>query len=343
MGLTRRGWTAVVGVVLAVVLAWSFGERSLNAVATPTLAALAVAGVVLWRADPPTITFEELRAGFPGETRALSFRVDGDGLARVSHSLPAGLAGRPVDETGPLPRSFDQEMTLESRGVYELGPPEIRQRDPLGLIERRAEADASARLVVYPQVYRLADPTLGGVLADPMTTERQEFDRLREYVPGDPLKNVHWKSSAKHDDFLVMEFAPTERSETLRIAGEAHDEGADRMAGATATLTEAALEAGLTVELWVPDGHLPPGTGEAHRENAMRLLATTGPGSLDEAARADADVVVTTGPEETDIRLPEGQRTFGSLVTGRKERTDSAVVRDTDADGDGDADAEVMV
>jgi uncharacterized protein (DUF58 family) len=329
---TRRGWAAVAVVLVAVVLAWTFGERSLNAVAAPTLAALAAAFVAVWRADPPTVAFDDPRAGFPGEERTLSFHVEGDGLAKVSQSLPAGLTTRPVDETVALPRGFDQQVALEARGVYEVGPPEVRQRDPLGLIERRAEADSTAELVVYPQVYALADPTLGGILADPATAERQEFDRLREYVPGDPLKNVHWKSSAKRGEFLVMEFSPTERTETLRIAATAEAGGADRMSGAAATLTDAALEAGLTVELWVPDGHLPPGKGEVHRENAMQLLATAGHGSVADAVRAGADVTIEAGPRSTAVGFPERQRSFESLVTGRKQRTDTAVNREADPD-----------
>lgn len=333
MGLTRRGWTAVAVVVLSVGLAWSFGERSLNAVAAPTVAALVVAAVSIRRADPPTVTVEDPRAGFPGETRTISVTVEGEGIARIRQSVPAGLSGQAVDVTGPLPRSFDHAVTLDARGVYELGPPEVRQRDPLGLLERRVPTETTAQLVVYPQVYVLSDPTLGGVLADPMTAERQEFDRLREYVSGDPLKNVHWKSSAKYDEFLVMEFAPTERTETLRIAAEAEPGGADRMAGAAATLADAALAVDLKVELLVPDGHLPAGTGETHRENVMRLLATTGHGSVDGTDLAEADVAIDAGPRSTVVGLPEGPQPFDALVTGRRERTDSAVVRDADTDG----------
>jgi len=332
MRLTRRGWGALAAVVVTLLLAWSFGERSLNAVAAPTLAALAVAVVSVYRADPPEVTFAEPRAGFPGEQRTLSFQVEGDGLAVVRHALPAGLTGQPVDATASLPRSFEQPVTLAARGVYELGALEIRQRDPLGLVERRVAAQASTQLVVYPQVYALADPTLGGIFADPMAAERQEFDRLREYVPGDPLRNVHWKSSAKQDEFLVMEFSPTERTETLRLAATAESGGADRMAGAAATLTDAALQAGLTVELWVPDGHLPPGSGEVHRENAMRLLARTEHGDVDDGARVGADVVITGESDAVSVELPEDHRSFDSLVTGQKRRTDATMTQGAGAD-----------
>ena len=47
MRLTKRGWAAVALVCLAIALAWVFGERSLNAVAAPTLTALVVAGVAV--------------------------------------------------------------------------------------------------------------------------------------------------------------------------------------------------------------------------------------------------------------------------------------------------------
>jgi uncharacterized protein (DUF58 family) len=326
MRLTGRGWVALSLVALAVVLAWAFGERSLNAVAAPTLAALGVAVVLVWRSAPPTVEYEVPRPGFPGEERTLRVRVDGSGLATVSCPLPAGVAADPVEATVTLPQTFERTVTLERRGVYELGAPDLRQRDPLGLVERRVGADADGTLVVYPRVYALADETLGGLFADSATAERQEFDRLREYVPGDPLKNVHWKSSAKHDDFLVMEFSPTARTESVTVAARAEAGGADRMAEAAATVVTAALDAGLTVELAVPDGHLPAGEGDTHRENALRLLARTGHGTVDAAREEAADVVVDAGPQSTTVALPEGRQPFASLVTGRPDPGTSEVV-----------------
>jgi uncharacterized protein (DUF58 family) len=327
MRLTTRGWATVAAVVLSVLLAVGFGQRSLNAVAAPALAALVVAAVQVWRADAPTVAFDAPRPGFPGQRRDVALAVEGDGLATVRQPLPPGLTARPIEATVPLPHTFERELALEARGVYDLGPPAVRQRDPLGLVARALEADATAEVVVYPQVYTLADPTLGGLLADRATAERQEFDRLREYVPGDPLRNVHWKSSAKHDEYLVMEFSPGERTETVTVAAEADDDHADRMAAAAATVALAALEAGLTVELAVPDASLPAGAGDAHRENALRLLAGADGGSVDESVRAAADVSIRAGPEGTSVRLPEGERSFESLVTGHeRSRAEAEVV-----------------
>lgn len=327
MRLTIRGWLALVLVVVTVGLAWGFGSRSLNAVAAPTIAALLVAAVFVWRADPPSATYDPPRPGFPGEGRTLALSIEGSGLATVDHSLPEGLSTPAVDATVTLPHTVERELTLEERGVYEVGPPVVRQRDPLGLIAYRAEVDVTAELVVYPEVYDLLDSTMGGVLADPTSADRQEFDRLREYVPGDPLKNVHWKSSAKRDDFFVMEFTPERQTDSVSIVAEADRGGADRMASAAATLTLAALEAGLAVELTVPDGHLSTGQGDTYREKALHLLAETGHGSVDDAARAEADVTLSAGPRTVLVDLPDGSRSFESLVTGHEQaRSDAEVV-----------------
>jgi uncharacterized protein (DUF58 family) len=318
MRLTLRGWTALSLVLVAVVLSWAFGQRSLNAVAAPVLAALVAAVGLVWRADAPTASYDAPRPGFPGQERTLTLAVEGTGMATLSGSAPPGLSGDGLDVTVSLPHSIDRTLALEGRGVYGLEPPEIRQRDPLGLVEQSTSPDAACELVVYPAVHPLADATLGGLLADPMTAERQEFDRLREYVPGDPLKNVHWKSSAKRDEFLVMEFAPNERTETVTIAADAVDgpSRADRTASAAATLALAALEAGLSVELVLPDTHLPAGQGDTQREYVLTTLARVGNGTLEETVHAGADVSVRAREGSTEITLPDGQHSFESLVTG---------------------------
>lgn len=35
--------------------------------------------------------------------------------------------------------------------------------------------------------------------------EPPEIDQIREYQPGDALKNIHWKLTAKHDDLMICE------------------------------------------------------------------------------------------------------------------------------------------
>jgi len=318
--ITRRGRLAIVLIALAVVLGWQFGSRSLNAVAAPTLAALLVGALHVRRSGDPAVELSPTEAGFPGETRGITVELSGHGIATVEIALPDGMGEDRIDATVTLPHTFELETTLEERGLYEIGPPLVRQRGPLGLVERRVESSATTALAVYPRRYTLArDGIVNRFFADELETERQEFDRLREYVPEDPLRHIHWKSSAKHDEFMVMEFAPTERTETVTIAASASSGAADEMARASATIAETALDAGFDVELVVPDGLLPPGQGTTHRRNLLRLLARTGPGSVPDSVAAEADVAIDAGEDATTVRIADRECELSQLVTGERE------------------------
>lgn len=318
--ITRRGRAALAVIAVAVVLGWQFGARSLNAVAAPTLAALVIGALYVRRSGVPSVELSAVEAGFPGESRAVTVSLSGGGIATVELELPYGASGDRVDATVTLPHTFDLETTLEQRGLYDIGPATVRQRDPLGLVERRVETTETTTVVVYPRRYRLArDGAISQFFTDELETERQEFDRLREYVPEDPLRHIHWKSSAKHDEFLVMEFAPTQRTETVTIAASAVPGSADEMARASATLAEAALDAGFDVEVVVPDGVLPPGQGAVHRQNLLGLLARTGAGQVPDSVADEADVAIHAAGEGADVRIADRSYALSGLVTGERE------------------------
>lgn len=314
MKLTRRGYGAVALVVLAVVLGWGFGARSLNAVAAPALAALLVGAVMLSRAGAVSAELSTLEPGFPGETRTLTLSLSGPGQAAVSLSPPAGVDGGLDSRRVTLPDTLTCELELAGRGMHTVGPPTVFQRDPLGLLEQPAEVAGRAELVVYPEPY---DVTRGSLAArlflDELETERQEFDRLREYRPSDSLRHVHWKSSAKHDDFLVMEFAPSKRDETVTIAATAPKGEVDEMARLAATVVDLALDGGYSVELATPDGHVPPGQGGAHRESLMRLLARTRHGTT-APVRGEADVEIAFDRRELSVRVGDREYTPGEFL-----------------------------
>ena len=315
MRLTRRGVGALVVAGVAVLLAASFGPRSLNAVAAPLLGAVGVGALLVWRADEPTLEVNPLAAGFPGETRTVTYTIEGGGVCRLAHDFGDGLAGDPVDAVVALPTTVETDVEYVRRGVYAVGLDRVRQRDPLGLVESAVDTDAAATAVVFPEVHRLTDRSaLSALFADEALVERQEFDSLREYQPGDPLRHVHWKSSAKHDDFLVTEFSPSNRTETLVLAGQATSGCADDMATAVGTIALAALRAGLSVGLRLPDVSIAPGAGESHTANLLRVLARADHGQVSEADLEAADVAVSSQPRETVVRVGEGSLLFGDLV-----------------------------
>ncbi len=313
MRLTRRGTVAVLVVGLSIGLAWVSGDRSLNAVAAPLLAALLVGAILVARAPSPTVSYGTLGSGYPGDERTLTLDVDGGGLLTVDLHLPDGLAATDIETAVSPPTTIERSVRLGRRGIYQLDAPSIRQRDPLGFIEQRVETTASAEFVVFPRVYEMDDSMLTSLFTDELAAERQQFDRLREYEPGDPLKNVHWNSSAKRDDLLVMEFAAATQHDTIHIAAEAMDGYGDEMASAAATLVLHALDTGLSVALTVPDRSLSAGEGAAHRQELMRTLAETDAGLLPSETRAEADIAISVDSVGRTIRVADREQDFDAV------------------------------
>jgi uncharacterized protein (DUF58 family) len=320
MRLTRRGWGALVVVAFAYTAAYLSGARALNAVVAPILAALAAGAILVARAEEPTITYGSLRSGYPGQRRELTVDVDGGGLVTLRQPLPDGVATTDLDATVTPPHTFERTLTFSKRGVYRLDAPTVRQRDPMGLVGRRVDVSVDLDFVVYPTVYDLNEMQVSQLFADELAAERQEFDRLREYVSGDPLKNVHWKSSAKYDDFLVMEFSPAQRTETVHIAADADPGSADAMASTAATIALGALDAGLGVELSIPGETVASGQGEAHRENVLRVLAGAGAGTVHDGVHEEAEVSVHAGSGGTRVRYGDRSESFDDLLgtTGQR-------------------------
>lgn len=318
MRLTRRGYGAVGVVVLAIAMALLTGTqgRALNALAAPVVVALLAAVVQVSRAGEPTVERSEPRRGFPGERRTVKLTVEGGGAATVVDALSEGLAGDATAEVDP-PATTEYEVRLAERGGQTLGPATVAVRDVLGLVEATHEVEEVTDLLVYPAVSRVDGDRLFSRTMGPEIKERTEFDRLREYVPGDRLRDVHWKTTAKYDELLVTEFTDPIDEDAVSIVAGAADGHADEMASATASLVVAALRVGLAVELTVPDGALPRGYGLTHRRHALELLARTGPGDLDVSGRDRPDVRVWADGDGVTVTVGEERRSIEDLTLTR--------------------------
>jgi len=287
----------VVAVALgAVAFATASDARALNAIVAPALIALIAGAVQVVLADPPAVERTDPVPGYPGESRTVELTVGGGGLARVIDAVPRGMTARGNDVRTTLPATISYEVDLEARGEWTVGPPRVSVTDVFGLFVDTVEPDATATAVAYPPVVDLRDHgPLAQLLGYGTAAERQAFDSIREYAPGDPLRDVHWKSSAKRggDDLVVKEFVSEDTESTLYVAASATPQRDDAMATAAASVALLGLEAGLSVGVACPAGEVPPARGEDHRHSLLRLLARTGAGQVSRAARERADVVVT--------------------------------------------------
>lgn len=115
-------------------------------------------------------------------------------------------------------RSHELGVDDLERGVLDVGPATAVRSDPLGLLRRAVGWCDPVELYVRPRMVLLQ--TLGsgqvrdleGVPSDRMSMSDLAFHALREYVPGDDLRHVHWRSSARAGELLVRQYHDTRRN-----------------------------------------------------------------------------------------------------------------------------------
>lgn len=158
----------------------------------------------------------------------------------------------------------EYRLTGLRRGVYNFGPAAMESGDPLGLFSRQSPAATRQEIIVYPRIYQPSEigPTLRQVLG--VTPARLALldDPLllagaREYRPGDPLKRVHWKATARTGSLAVRVFDPSTTGRIMivlnTITGQAAWEGID------VERLEAAISLAGSAAVWALEKGFPVG------------------------------------------------------------------------------------
>ncbi|WP_135852287.1 DUF58 domain-containing protein [Halorussus salinus] len=341
--LTRRGW-ALAAVTLAgfVMAAW-FSARSLNAVVGPVAVAVVAGYVQVKRAGQPELRTESAEYGFAGETVPVSLSFDSSTPLAATVRLDAddGLAVADSEvETTVADETLSFDVTLRERGFQSVGPVEVVAEDVLGVWSETYSYPVSREVVVFPEIHRLRDASdLAALRREFGLGGRDRFDQLREYERGDPLRDVHWKSSAKRadDELVVMEFEAEEERQQVELLAEAEGGRMDDVAEAAASILTYLLDAGLAVGLTVPGGRVEPGTGPDHRTELLTLLARTHPGTVSDSRRERADVLVESSADDEEVRVTVGDRTVAfSQLSG--ESRDAETGRESPGRSSADAD-----
>jgi uncharacterized protein (DUF58 family) len=129
-----------------------------------------------------------------------------------------------------LPRLHRGEAGLRTyrlptsrRGTYRVGPVEFPRADPFGLCRRvRALGDPQV-ISVHPRSIALRPLSTGmsrnleGPSSDTSPMGTVTFHRLREYVVGDDLRNVHWPSTARVGKLVVRQYVDTAQPYTVLL------------------------------------------------------------------------------------------------------------------------------
>ena len=259
----------VIGVVLLGVVVYAYGSTSEVAwlfLLAYWLWALAIAGglYAAWNARGLEATAElrPAEALFEGDEADLLVglrSVRGTrGPARVSGLVAGRSAGAGA---GRVPEDGVEELrglgTLR-RGVVRTSGFVQESGDPLGLFaSRRALPDRELALV-YPRYASLGalrrQREVEAALAAPRAGSGNEIFGVREYQRGDPLRRIHWRTSARRGELVVREFEPPGQRTLTVLLDAAPKTAAEADQAARLAASEAwdCLREGGRVTLWAP-------------------------------------------------------------------------------------------
>jgi uncharacterized protein (DUF58 family) len=225
--LTRSGLGASVAAVVLVAAGWWWGYEELIVLAA------GIAGLVLmavWGAQRPfrptvrrTVTTPRVARGDPVD---LTYRVANDARGRSGRAAIIDQCDGAVVEVAVPPLAPATSIELRGqlptrrRGVFDVGPWAIRRIDPFTLAVGRRVADRTTSVLVHPRLYRLTGPL--GAMHTVETESRHRrnaqdplsgFMSLREYVPGDDPRLIHWPTTARVGTLMVREHVEVRQPE----------------------------------------------------------------------------------------------------------------------------------
>ena len=121
---------------------------------------------------------------------------------------------------GRQKRSYTARTWLTGRGGFLLGPTTITSGDPFGIFRISKNLPATSSLVVLPMLVNVTEfLSPPGLLPGGKAIRRKSQDitphasGVREYVPGDSVKRIHWPTSVRRDQLMVKEFEQDPQAE----------------------------------------------------------------------------------------------------------------------------------
>ncbi|MGW8482238.1 DUF58 domain-containing protein [Microbacterium sp. NPDC055903] len=236
-------------------------------------------------------------------------------------------------------------IPTQKRSVVKVGPVSVVRGDPLGLFERAHRRDEPVDLYVHPKTVLFDGQSLGflrdleGMPAADLSRDDVSFHALLEYQPGDDLRHVHWRSTARTGVMMVRQFEETRRSHfviglSLNSAEYAEPEEFERAVSVAGSVGLRALRDSQRVDLRVQGRELPAGTGKQLLDSLATVeVSKPREGGIDELAGVlsatmalASFVVLVTGAKASSedlraacARVPFGARVLAVVVDLRAE------------------------
>jgi uncharacterized protein (DUF58 family) len=211
--------------------ALALGRPELVAVTAPFALVLAL-GLVLGERPHLDLRFAlDRERALEDEEVAATIRIDSrTAVERLELflALPQGIELAAGDSPAAIHLPRDAERTLELRlrcvrwGGYAVGRVHVRARDRLGLFVYEGAFEQLRELRVYPREEQLrrvvapleTQPFIGNVVSR-AKGDGIEFADIRPYEPGDRVRRVNWRASARRAELWVNETHPERNTDVI--------------------------------------------------------------------------------------------------------------------------------
>lgn len=196
------------------------------------------------------VTAPDFLKAFKGRSMSLPLQISADPSLSGTASLPDLAVSAQFSGSTALAIPF----LPSRRGLVSLAAVEVEALSPWKFWRTAARRTVTTQIRVFPDL--AADPTAKLLLAARMGTGRtqrlvgrgREYERLREYVPGDSYDEIYWKATARRGKPVVRVFQMERTQDIYAIVDSsrlsARNNAAEEFVTAALSLALAAENAG---------------------------------------------------------------------------------------------------
>lgn len=344
---TARGWALGAVGVVALVTSAVLGRTDVLFVGV-FLTVLPLAAMISVTVDRPRLTVS--RSFHPdavavGETAMIVTTARNQASrpsppARWREYAPPAVGVQP---SAPLPRLsahqatvahgrdtvvLRQDVVAERRGAHPVGPLIVSRTDPFGIAYAEYAVGQPRQFLVTPRVIPLARGELDVAHSEGTEHEMQRHsipsaDELiaREYRPGDPLRRVHWRATARHDKLMVRQEEQRSNPEAWLLvdtrSGTATEEEFETLVELVASVGVHLLDSDFVVSVVETSARQLTGRSGAGRTGTLGSVTPTyDVGGADRLLLADLAGIEAADDERDDAvaELAAGLRRAGRAV-----------------------------
>ena len=224
------GWLVLAAAAVSLVIAFTFGWVEFAFLGFTLLAAVLVSIAFVFGRMHFRVGIElqpaRVVAGERAFGRLLVTNAGGSPSAPSRIELPVGAGLAEFVVPSLAPEAEHEELfavPTNRRAVIIAGPAVSVRGDQLGILRRMVRWTDPVELFVHPITARLRPSAAGlvrdleGEITKVITNNDISFHALRAYEPGDALRNVHWRTSARTGQLMVRQYEETRRSQLVLV------------------------------------------------------------------------------------------------------------------------------